>query len=233
MSVNKVDKTTGELTVVAGKNVSTMVPSVALQQSGSVSGASALVTTLGPGSFTILTVSLPTSMPDSNYVVQAGTDSAYILAEESPSVRGTTSFRLYLTNQSLTETVDVSVVTIFWQAFRLVSDQTTALDEQAIAKRTAFPDYAHPLTVASTTAWTATEDCYVVYHYSAAGSSYTEAGQLYINGNRVDGGDFGGSNPGTTNSFSGYLKKGDILTRQGNQSISSSSNCFRFFPLRT
>lgn len=98
-------------------------------------------------------------------------------------------------------------------------------------KTTKFPDYVHPLTVASTTAWTATEDCYVVYHYSAAGNSYTTAGQLYINGVRVDSGDYGGSSPGTSNSFSGYLKKGDILTREGNQPISSTSNCFRFFPL--
>lgn len=113
-----------------------LVPSVSLYQSGTVSGASALVTTLEPGTFTILTVPLPTSMPDSNYVVQAGTDSAYVLAEESPSVRGTTSFRLYLTNQSLTETVDVSEVTITWQAFKLMTSEVTALDEAKIEQNT-------------------------------------------------------------------------------------------------
>lgn len=113
-----------------------LVPSVSLYQSGTASGASAQTTTLNPGEFTIITISLPTSMPDSNYVVQAGTDSAYILAEESPSVRGTTSFRLYLTNQSLTETVDVSEVTIKWQAFKLMTDEVTALDETRIEQNT-------------------------------------------------------------------------------------------------
>lgn len=91
-----------------------------------------------------------------------------------------------------------------------------------------FPDYAHPISIPATNSWTVTEDCYVIFHWITLGGGKNA---LYLDGNRVDVWD------GSTQSdviaysisFSGYLKKGQVVSLASG--FNFSSNSIKVYPL--
>lgn len=91
-----------------------------------------------------------------------------------------------------------------------------------------FPDYAHPITIPSgTTSWTATEDCYVDFTYVTGPDSVPNC-RLTINGNVVSVYDL--TTVGVT-TFSGFVKKGQIVSTTIGTIDLSRSDILRFFPL--
>ena len=127
MSMNRVDPVTGELTLMAGRNVSTMVPSAGLQQSGTYS-PSPSVAIEAKGNATV-TVNLATPMPDVNYKVILQSTSAPQLIYNIRN-KTTTSFDIYAYNP---DDSGHGIANVEWTAVRLMTDQTTALDEAGIA----------------------------------------------------------------------------------------------------
>lgn len=88
-----------------------------------------------------------------------------------------------------------------------------------------FPDYANQITVENEVAtWTATEDCYINYMYTGESTQH-----IYINGNKVSVND--NSNNFYYVQFSGYAKKGDVITCDGNF-LGSNRTLFKAFKLR-
>lgn len=136
MSVNIVDKTTGDLRQVAGLGGrSELVPSVSLYQQGTVT----IQATKNAVSTT--NVALSTPMPDVNYIVNLELASApalpyiggigiYAVSNNEKSVNG---FEIAVYNNTDTDTE----VIVQWQVFKLMTDESRALDEQAIAQNTA------------------------------------------------------------------------------------------------
>lgn len=95
-----------------------------------------------------------------------------------------------------------------------------------------FPDYAHPITIPSgTTSWTATEDCYVVsYYFSGGGTGVALPRRLTIDGNIVGVADSSAETMSMA-MFSGYVKKGQVVSSAGNLLDLGFSQGVRFFPL--
>lgn len=95
-----------------------------------------------------------------------------------------------------------------------------------------FPDYAHPISIpANTTTWTATEDCYVVqYYFTGIDISAAYQRRLTIDGNTVGVAD---SSADTLSMamFTGYIKKGQVVSSVGTVLDLSYTNSIRFFPL--
>ena len=87
-----------------------------------------------------------------------------------------------------------------------------------------YPDYANKITIAEVASWTATEDCYINYMYTGVAAQH-----IYINGNKVSVSD--GSNNFFYVQFSGYAKKGDIITCDS-ALLGSNRSLFNAFKLR-
>lgn len=95
-----------------------------------------------------------------------------------------------------------------------------------------FPDYAHPITIPSgTTTWTATEDCYVAhYYFTGGGTGVALQRRLTIDGNIVGVADSSAEIMSMA-MFSGYVKKGQVVSSAGNLLDLGSSQGVKFFPL--
>lgn len=95
-----------------------------------------------------------------------------------------------------------------------------------------FPDYAHPITIPSgTTTWTATEDCYVAYYYfTGGGTGVALPRRLTIDGNIVGVADSSAETMSMA-MFSGYVKKGQVVSSAGNLLDLGFSQGVKFFPL--
>lgn len=96
----------------------------------------------------------------------------------------------------------------------------------SLPKYTRYPDYSHNLYTSAVHSWTAPQDCYFSWTY--IGQS-TDA--LLIDGNVAgasDQGTFGGIQIGIS-CHSGYLRKGQVLTRSSGSSM--GLNILKIFPL--
>ena len=105
----------------------------------------------------------------------------------------------------------------------LPADLESAVEEIA----TRFPDYSQNLFTSNTTSWTAPEDCYGIFTYVGGGSSH-----LHIDGEQVSSSDQGSFSGGITigvTTFSGYIKKGSVVTKAGASDI--TTEIFKAFAL--
>jgi microcystin-dependent protein len=132
-------------------------------------------------------------------------------------------------NARVGSTTEVKAVGVVWAVKAKQVGLPIDLKEQV--RKQMFPDYAHPITIpAGTNTWTATEDCYVMFHCITLGDS---SNALYLDGDRVDTWD--SSSYGSVRtylvSFNGYIKKGQVLSLDSGHNF--SSNSFKAFPLTT
>lgn len=86
--------------------------------------------------------------------------------------------------------------------YRANLDQTGTSYNVGEMGTTRFPDYAHPLTITSTT-WTATEDCYISF-FNADNIDLTIDGNAVTSATTISG--------GVARQFNGYVKKGSVLS---------------------
>jgi microcystin-dependent protein len=123
-------------------------------------------------------------------------------------------------------TTEVKAVGVVWAVKAKQVGLPIDLKEQV--RKQMFPDYAHPITVPATNSWTATEDCYVMFHWITLGDS---SNALYLDGDRVDTWDSSSYESIRTYSvsFNGYIKKGQVLSLASGHDF--SSNSFKAFPL--
>ena len=90
-----------------------------------------------------------------------------------------------------------------------------------------FPDYERgSLYTTQATSYTLTEDCWVQYAYSFTPT--TDTASILINGQNCCSSDYW-SNAGVS-IFSGFVKKGSVITRINNQTI--STNALKVFGLK-
>lgn len=93
---------------------------------------------------------------------------------------------------------------------------------------TSFPDYAHPISIPNgATSWTATQDCYVDYTYMGSVGNIQNA-RLTIDGNEV--GVYDKNNEGVS-TFSGFVKKGQIVSTVIGTTTLSRTDIIKVFPL--
>ena len=99
-----------------------------------------------------------------------------------------------------------------------------AVTSNAVAGRCPrFPDYARGNLISGTmTSYTTTEDCYVVFTFYTQ-SSTIQGARLTINGVIVSGADSSSINNMGSTTFAGYVKKGSILSRSDNGSLSDTT----------
>lgn len=114
----------GEEYPVAGLNglSGSLVPSVTYYQEGT-SPSTSVTTNIGKG----IEITFVTEMPDDDYVVSLGQFSEYCYF--SINNKTTTGFTVYVRSAN-----DSSNFTFKWQAFKLMTEESIALDEQAIAE---------------------------------------------------------------------------------------------------
>lgn len=130
MSVNTVNKSDGSLQKVAGKIASgTLVPSVSYYQSGQKTSDTTSWSTGETGTFSI---NLSEDMPDTDYIVVPTLSVTGVSA--SVHSKTSNSFKVTVRNDR-TETI-ASAITLYWQVFRLMTNEQHALDETAIAQNT-------------------------------------------------------------------------------------------------
>lgn len=133
MSVRYRDKD-GNETLVAGMGRSgELVPSVSYYQTGVQT-----VPALGANARKDITVTLTTPMPDTDYIVycvdiSGGGGSRFVFSCVTDTQKTTTSFRVSVFNAGEASTVDY---TFQWYAIKLMTDESRALDEAAIAANT-------------------------------------------------------------------------------------------------
>lgn len=115
----------GVETPVAGLNGTSgeLVPSVSYYQTGTYTGAL-------PVGYSQNTVQLNEAMPDTNYVVTLSTGGAYGNLMLQVLSKTTSGFVFGALNENSGQ---LSSPEIKWQAFKLMTDESRALDEQAIA----------------------------------------------------------------------------------------------------
>ena len=113
---------------VAGLNGTSgeLVPSVSHYQSGNKTSDTTSWSTGETGTFSI---NLSENMPDADYVVVPTLNVAGVSA--IVHAKTANSFRVTVRNDRA-ETI-AQAITLYWQAFKLMTDESRALDEQAIA----------------------------------------------------------------------------------------------------
>jgi microcystin-dependent protein len=133
-------------------------------------------------------------------------------------------------NARVGSTTEVKAVGVVWAVKAKQVGLPINLKEQV--RKQMFPDYAHPITIPSgTTTWTATEDCYILQMYFTNVS--VEASmerRITIDGNIVGIADA----PASTTSmsmFSGYVKKGQVVSTVGRVLNLNNSQTVKIFPL--
>ena len=103
-----------------------LVPSVSYYQTGNKTSDT---TSWGIGETGTFTITLSTAMPDTDYIVVPTLDVVGVsLSVHSKTVN---DFKVTVRNDSA-ETI-AQPITLYWQAFKLMTDESRALDEQAIA----------------------------------------------------------------------------------------------------
>lgn len=113
--INKIKSQRGEL-----------VPSVSYYQTGNKTSDT---TSWGIGETGTFIITLSTAMPDTDYIVVPTLDVVGVsLSVHSKTVN---DFKVTVRNDSA-ETI-AQPITLYWQAFKLMTDESRALDEQAIA----------------------------------------------------------------------------------------------------
>lgn len=120
----KVDKTTGDVSEIAG--LGELVPSVSLYQTGNVS-----VPDIAVQAEYAAQVTFSTPMPDGNYEVsieEPGNSWGRIISIVTKTTSGFSMRFLNCSNSPMTAS------TVKWTAFKLMTDQQTALDEAQITK---------------------------------------------------------------------------------------------------
>lgn len=118
---------------------------------------------------------------------------------------------------------------VFWYIKATTGiSESEATDVLNVFNNRMFPDYAHPITIPAANSWTATEDCYVMFHWITLGGG---SNALYLDGDRVDTWDSSTYGDVSTYSvsFNGYIKKGQVLSLASG--FNFSSNSFKAFPL--
>lgn len=130
MSVNLVNKTDGSLQKVAGKIANgELIPSVSYYQMGQKTSD---ITSWSTGETGTFSIDLSEDMPDTDYVVVPTLSVVGVSAiVHSKTVN---SFKVTVRNDR-TETIALAI-TLYWQAFKLMTDENRALDETAIAQNT-------------------------------------------------------------------------------------------------
>ena len=122
---------TGKETPIAGLNglSGELVPSVSYYQSGEVT-----VPSIEANGYWLTTVTFSSAMPDTDYVVVAdytATGGSRTFAIVSNLGKTTTGCNISVRN---TTSASIEAGTIAWQAFKLMTDESRAIDEQAIAQ---------------------------------------------------------------------------------------------------
>lgn len=115
---------------------SELVPSVSYYQKGTVT----LTQEIAPNGYASVDVTMPKAMPDTDYVVvtKVGggfwhTATVHVNATENLSA---STFRISIGNPGTIDTIPANTLLVDWQAFKLMTDESRALDEQAIAQNT-------------------------------------------------------------------------------------------------
>lgn len=125
MSVNLINKTTGQLSKIAGKESNgELIPSTSYYQSGSFYFASGI----DGGGNGNQQVTLSTDMPDNDYVVVLSPNNDDIIFTVQKKTK--TGFQINAYNKN----AYMQQPTGTYQVFKLMTDENRALDEQAIAK---------------------------------------------------------------------------------------------------
>lgn len=111
------------------------------------------------------------------------------------------------------------------------SDFMSAVDEAVEEKATRFPDYAHQITIPDgTLTWTATEDCYIQALYTTSDTTIDARSRVItINGELVGVSD--ASQGLGTRQFSGYVRKGQVVSSYDNTLNLGFSQYVKIFPL--
>lgn len=133
MSVNTVNKTTGQLSRVAGKTANgELIPSVSMYQSGTV------VITAKETAYGTYGITFPEPMPDDDYIVNLSIsglsggnwhNKTFNVSYENKTQNG---FVICVGKPN--DTAIEAGVTVTWQAFKLMTDENRVLDEQQIAE---------------------------------------------------------------------------------------------------
>lgn len=130
MSVNAVNKSDGSLSKIAGKVANgELIPSVSYYQSGQKTSDMASWSTGETGTFSI---NLSENMPDTDYIVVP----TLSVVGVSASVHSKTSNSFKVTVRNDREETIAQAITLYWQAFKLMTNEQHALDETAIAQNT-------------------------------------------------------------------------------------------------
>ena len=138
----------GVETPIAGLNglSGELVPSVSYYQSGSKTSDTTSWSTGETGTFSI---NLSENMPDTDYIVVPTLSVVGVSA--IVHAKTVNSFKVTVRNDRA-ETIAASI-TLYWQAFKLMTDESRALDEQAIAVNTsdiaALQNYKYTLLTSS------------------------------------------------------------------------------------
>lgn len=126
MSYNLVNPTTGDLTRVAGLS-GELVPSVALQQSGTVTFS------CEANSWTTVDVTFATPMPDTDYLVVTDSGETAYVHVQNATIKQTTGFTMIVWNRDAVSNTGI----IRWTAFKLMTDTVHEADAAHIAQNTA------------------------------------------------------------------------------------------------
>lgn len=130
MSVNAVNKSDGSLSKIAGKVANgELIPSVSYYQSGQKTSDATSWSTGETGTFSI---PLSENMPDTDYVVVP----TLSVTGVSASVHSKTVNSFKVTVRNDREETIAQAITLYWQAFKLMTNEQHALDETAIAQNT-------------------------------------------------------------------------------------------------
>ena len=110
-------------------------------------------------------------------------------------------------------------------------DNMHSVTSNAVAEScTKYPDYSKPIQIASSgvsvTSWIATKDCFVQFLFWSGSTSPLN---LLINNNIVSTYDVYN---GVVSQFSGYIKKGDVVSFSNNGNI-NRNDVLRLFELRS
>jgi len=119
----KVNKTTGAVSEIAG--LGELVPSVSLYQKGRVTA-----TDISAGGYVTKDISFANAMPDTDYIVVINNASNGYMSVDIVN-KTTSGFTAFIYNRA-TSVIDTG--TFDWRAFKLMTDQQTALDEAQIVK---------------------------------------------------------------------------------------------------
>lgn len=200
MSYNLVNSTTGALTRVAGRGKAEYGASTI--RSGTIDFG-----TVESKASKAVAITFDSPMPDSDYIV-------FIESPDWPEVvscskvnKTASGFQAIIYNNFGSALTAVANYT----AFKLYSNVEI---NDLVNYGTRFPDYAHPITVGSTT-WTATEDVYISF-FNADNIELTIDGNSVTSATTISG--------GVARQFNGYVKKGSVLsssrlTQAGNTQI--------------